>query len=335
MPQPQIPSSMAVVEISEPGPPEVLVGARRPVPQANSDEVLIKVSGAGVNRPDCLQRRGIYPAPPGASDLPGLEVSGQVVAVGSSVSNWQIHDEVCALIAGGGYAEYCAAPAAQCLPVPKNMELIHAAALPETFFTVWSNLFDRAQLKKGESVLIHGGASGIGTTAIQMARATGARVYATAGSDEKCALCKTLGAEHAINYRQENFTLAMKELTDAQGVDVVLDIVGGAYLDDNLKVLATDGRLAIIGVLGGGKGEANLGRMLTKRLTITASTLRARDQQAKSAIAEQLRQHIWPKLDAGEIKPVIQKIIPLRDAADAHRLLEANEARGKIVLSCD
>ncbi len=331
----QIPTSMAVIEISEPGPPDVLVSATRPVPQPGPDELLIKVSGAGVNRPDCLQRRGIYPAPRGASDLPGLEVAGQVVATGQSVSNWQIGDQVCALVAGGGYAAYCCAPASQCLPVPTNMALTHAAALPETFFTVWSNLFDRAQLQAGESVLIHGGASGIGTTAIQMARAMGARVYATAGTDEKCKLCETLGAEYAINYRRDKFAAVMKELTQGQGVNVVLDIVGGAYLDDNLKVLASDGRLAIVGVLGGATGAANLGRMLTKRLTITASTLRARDQLAKSSIAEKLRQNIWPKLDAGEIQPVIQAILPLDDAAQAHRLLEANEALGKIVLTCD
>jgi len=298
-----------------------------------SGEVLIRVAAAGVNRPDCLQRRGLYPPPDGASDLPGLEVSGTVVAAADDIATLSIGDRVCALLAGGGYAEYCTAPAVQCLPIPAGLDFAQAAALPETFFTVWTNVFDRGRLTSGETLLVHGGASGIGTTAIQLARAFGSRVLATAGSDEKCRLCEDLGAELAINYRTGRFLDIIKPATG--GVDVILDIVGGAYLDDNTKLLNAEGRLVIIGILGGAKGELNLGRVLTKRLVITGSTLRARSPSAKGDIARTLRTQVWPKIEAGEITPVIHARLPLTSAARAHEILEANEAMGKIVLLID
>lgn len=326
---------MAAIEILEPGGPEVLTPVVRPVPVPGADEVLIRVNAAGVNRPDCLQRRGLYPPPPGASDLPGLEVAGQVVAAGDEVATLRIGDEICALLAGGGYAEYCTAPAIQCLPIPVGLEPIHAAALPETFFTVWSNVFERGQLAPGETLLVHGGASGIGTTAIQMARAFGARVFATVGNDEKRSLCEQLGAERAATYREENFYEVIKEATDGRGVDVILDIVGGPYLEDNVKLLATDGRLVIIGVLGGSKAETNLGRILTKRLTVTGSTLRNRSPAVKGLIADALKEQVWPKLESGEISPVIQATFPLAEAYRAHEILEANEAMGKLILVND
>ena len=326
----ELPETMTAIAIREPGGPEVLTPMQRPLPQPGADEVLIRVAAAGVNRPDCLQRQGLYPPPPGASDLPGLEVAGTIVATGHAVNSAAVGDEVCALLTGGGYAEYCVTPAVQCLPIPAGLSALEAATLPETFFTVWSNVFDRARLAAGETFLVHGGASGIGTTAIQVARAFGARVFATVGSDEKRTYCEQLGAERAINYRAENFLEIVKD--SAGGADVILDIVGGKYLDDNVKLLKPDGRLAIIAVLGGAKAELNLARVMMKRVQITGSTLRARDPAFKGAIAESLRQHVWPKLADGTIKPVIQERFPLAAAAAAHRVLDENRAMGKLVL---
>jgi putative PIG3 family NAD(P)H quinone oxidoreductase len=326
---------MAAIEILEPGGPDVLTPVMRPVPVPAADEVLIRIAAAGVNRPDCLQRRGLYPPPPGASDLPGLEVAGQVTATGDAVTTIQMGDEVCALLAGGGYAEYCTAPAVQCLPIPAGLNFIQAAALPETFFTVWSNIFERGHLVSGETILIHGGASGIGTTAIQMANAFGARVFASVGNDEKRSLCEKLGAERAIIYKEESFYTVIKEATDGRGVDVILDIVGAHYLADNVRLLATDGRLVIIGVLGGSKAEINLGRILSKRLTVTGSTLRNRSPAVKGLIANALQAQVWPKLASGEITPVIQATFPLAEASRAHELLEANQAMGKLILVND
>lgn len=325
-----LPADMTAIEISAVGKPDVLRPIRRPLPAPGTGEVLIRVAAAGVNRPDCLQRSGLYPPPEGASDLPGLEVAGTIVAIADDVATQLVGDRVCALVAGGGYAEYCTAPAVQCLPIPAGLDFAQAAALPETFFTVWSNVFDRGRLTSGETLLVHGGASGIGTTAIQLARAFGSRVFATVGNDEKRKLCEELGAERAINYRNERFPDIIKP--KAGGVDVILDIVGGAYLDDNTKLLNTEGRLVVIGLLGGAKGELNLGRILTKRLVITGSTLRARTPAAKGDIARTLRTQVWPKIEAGEIAPVIHAKLPLKSAARAHEILEANEAMGKIVL---
>jgi len=329
------PLEMAAIEIREHGGPDVLMPVMRPVPTPGADDVLIRIAAAGVNRPDCLQRRGLYPPPPGTSDLPGLEVAGQVVATGEKVMTPHTGDDVCALLSGGGYAEYCAVPAVQCLPIPQGLNFIQAAALPETFFTVWSNVFERGRLVSGETILIHGGASGIGTTAIQLARAFGARVFASAGNDEKCSLCEELGAERAVNYRNENFHDVIKEATGGHGVDVILDIVGGRYLADNIRLLATDGRLVVIGVLGGGKAEINLGQVLIKRLTVTGSTLRNRIPAVKGQIASALRAQVWPKLESGKIAPVIQATFPLAEASRAHELLEANQAMGKLVLIND
>lgn len=328
-----LPERMRVVEISRHGPPDVLSTATRPLPRPGRGEVLIRVAAAGVNRPDCLQRRGLYPPPAGASDLPGLEVSGTVMAVGPKVANLSYGDQVCTLLSGGGYAEYCTASAVQCLPVPADMDIEYAAALPEALFTVWSNLFERGRLDCDDVVLIHGGASGIGTTAIQLARAFGARVFATVGNNAKRQLAEDLGAQRAVNYREENFREVIKPLTDGRGVDLILDIVGGTYLEDNLRLLATEGRLVVIGVLGGATAQVDLGRMLTRRLTITASTLRNRMPAEKGEIAAALEEWVWPHLDAGNLAPVIQDIMPLEQAAEAHRILEANEAMGKLVLT--
>lgn len=323
---------MQAIGISRPGPPEVLQPVRRPMPVPGSGELLLRVAAAGVNRPDCLQRQGGYPPPPGASDLPGLEVAGTVVAVGPGVTAFNAGERVCALLAGGGYAEYVAVPAPQCLPVPASLSLVEAAAVPETFFTVWTNLFERGRLAAGESVLVHGGASGIGTTAIQLARVFGARVFATAGSDEKCALCRELGAELAVNYRTGSFHDAIRAATGNKGVDVILDIVGAPYLADNLRLLREDGRLLLIAALGGAKAELNLGQLLFRRLTITGSTLRARSPAEKGRIAAGLRERVWPLLERRAVVPVIQLVLPLADAATAHRVLEANQAMGKVVL---
>lgn len=327
-----VPERMIAIEIAEPGPPEVLRPVERPVPAPGPGEVLIQVVAAGVNRPDVLQRLGQYPPPPGAPDIPGLEVAGRIVAVGDEVAEWRVGDVVTALVSGGGYAEYSVAPAPQCLPVPAGVTLLEAAALPETTFAVWTNLFERGHLKAGETLLVHGGASGIGTTAIQLAVAWGARVFATAGTPEKCAACERLGATRAINYRTEDFVAVIDELTGRRGVDVILDIVGGPYLGRNLAVLATEGRLVVIGLLGGHRGELSLTAVLRRRLTLTGSTLRPRTVAEKAAIARAVRQHVWPLVEAGRVRPVIFATFPLVEAAAAHRLMEADTHIGKLVL---
>jgi putative PIG3 family NAD(P)H quinone oxidoreductase len=327
-----IPARMRVVEITAPGGPEVLRTGERSVPAPAPGEVLIRVAAAGVNRPDCLQRRGLYAPPPGTTDIPGLEVAGVVVARAADVADPAVGSRVCALLAGGGYAEFVAVPAVQCLPKPGILSWVQAAAIPETFFTVWTNVFERARLQPGETLLVHGGASGIGTTAIQLGRAFGARVIATVGNAEKRELCERIGAERAINYREEKFPDVVRELTNGRGVDVILDIVGGDYLEGNLSALAVEGRLVVIGTLGGARGTLNLAQMLTKRLTITASTLRPRTPQEKGRIAQALRHRVWPWLEAGAVAPVIQATLPLAAAASAHEQLEANATMGKIVL---
>ena len=324
---------MTVIEIREPGGPDVLVPAERPQPAAGPGEILVKVAAAGVNRPDVMQRKGAYPPPPGASDIPGLEVAGTVAGVGAGVHIWRAGDRVCALVAGGGYAEYCVAPAPQCLPVPDRMDLTHAAAIPETFFTVWTNVFERGHLEAGQSVLIHGGSSGIGTTAIQLARSFGARVFATAGSAEKCAACERLGAERAINYREQDFVAAIHALTGGRGVDLILDMVGGEYVPRNLELLAADGRLVQIALIGGAKAQINMAAVLQRRLTVTGSTLRPRSVAEKGAIADALRERVWPLLESGAIAPVIFQTFPLRDAASAHRVMESGAHIGKLVLT--
>ncbi len=327
---------MQAVEISAFGAPEVLRLTERPTPVAGAGEVLIRVRASGVNRPDVLQRSGAYPPPPGASDLPGLEVAGVIEsgdAAAMSAAGLQVGDRVCALVAGGGYAEYCVAPVGQCLPVPAGFDDVQAASLPETFFTVWSNVFDRARLQPGESLLIQGGTSGIGVTAIQMAKALGARVIATAGSDEKCAACLTLGADHAINYKTQDFAAVARELTDGQGVNVVLDMVAGSYVAREVECLAEDGRLVIIAVQGGVKAEFNAGLVLRRRLHITGSTLRPRPVAFKTAIAQALRERVWPLLEQGRVKPVIHSTFDAARAAEAHVLMESNQHIGKIVLT--
>lgn len=323
---------MRAVEITRPGPPDVLALCERPRPAVKPGEVLIKVHAAGVNRPDVIQRLGHYPVPPGASDLPGLEVAGEIVEGDLSGTAFKIGDLVCALIQGGGYAEYCTAPARQCLPVPNGLTALEAASLPETFFTVWSNVFDRARLIGQETLLVQGGTSGIGVTAIQMAAALGHRVFATAGSDEKCRACESLGASLGINYRTQNFEDVIKAETGGRGVDVILDMVGGVYVAREIDCLADDGRLAIIALLGGAKATVDLGQVLRRRLTITGSTLRPRTIDFKAAIADKLQIHIWPLLESGKIKPVIYKVFPLEQAADAHVLMETSLHIGKIIL---
>ena len=325
--------SMRAIEITTPGEPEVLKLGTRPDPQPQSGEVLIKVVAAGVNRPDVLQRKGNYPVPPGASDIPGLEVAGTITALGKDVSGWKIGDEVCALVAGGGYAELCTAPAAQVLPLPRGLSMIEAASLPETFFTVWSNVFDRAKLASGETLLVQGGSSGIGVTAIQMAKAFGHTVYATAGSADKCAACVRLGADRAINYKTEDFVAVLKEATGGKGVNVILDMVGGDYVDRELKSLADDGRIVLIAFLGGMKSTVNLNEILRRRLVLTGSTLRPRAIDFKAAIAQNLRDKVWPLLEAKTIKPEIFKTFALADAAEAHTLMESSQHIGKIVLT--
>lgn len=328
----RIPEDMLAVEISTPGGPENLVPARRPVPQPGHGEILIRVAAAGVNRPDVMQRAGGYPAPPGASDIPGLEVSGTVVACGPGCQRYQPGDAVCALVTGGGYAEYCAAPEVQALPFPKGYTAEEAGALPETFFTVWTNLFERGRLRPGERLLVHGGSSGIGTAAIQLATALGVRVFATAGSPEKCAACRDLGAELAVNYRSEDFVKAVKTATGGEGVDVVLDMVGGEYVQRNLSCLRTEGRLVQIAFLGGPKSALNLAPVMLKRLTITGSTLRAQSVASKGRIAAALEKEAWPLLSARTIAPVIDSSFPLKEAAKAHAHMESSEHIGKIML---
>jgi NADPH:quinone reductase len=324
---------MKAIIISTPGEPEVLQIQERPRPLAGSSDVLIKVAAAGINRPDVAQRKGHYPPPPGASpDIPGLEVSGTVVEVGSECKRWRPGDKVCALITGGGYAEYAAAPEGQCLPVPGGLTFVEAASLPETFFTVWSNIFDRGQLKPNESLLIHGGSSGIGVTGIQLAKMWGSKVFVTAGTEEKCTFCEKLGADKAINYKREKFAEVIRDLTNKKGVNVILDMIGGSYAADNIDVLAEDGRLVMINAMQRDAVTIKLLQVMRKRLTITGSTLRARDITFKSQIAQNLERHFWPWLASGKIKPVIYKTFPLQKAAEAHRLMESSEHIGKIVL---
>jgi NADPH2:quinone reductase len=310
----------------------VLRPCERPVADLKPGEILIRVLAAGVNRPDVFQRLGQYPVPPGASDLPGLEVAGEIVDGDLSGSEFRKGDLVCALVQGGGYAEYCAAPLAQCLPVPQGLSPLEAAALPETFFTVWSNVFQRGALAEGETLLVQGGSSGIGTTAIQLAKALGHRVFATAGSADKCRACEDLGAERAINYKTEDFAPIVKELTGGKGVDVVLDMVGGDYVAREVSCLADDGRIVIIALLGGAKANVDLGQVLRRRLTITGSTLRPRPVAFKAQIARELRERVWPLLAAGRIKPVIHQTFPLEEAAAAHALMESSAHVGKIML---
>ena len=330
---------MHIVEITTHGAPEVLRVAQRPMPQAGAGELLIRVNASGVNRPDVLQRMGNYPVPAGASDVPGLEVAGVIDsgdAVALAAAGFKVGDRICALVAGGGYAEYCVAPVAQCLPVPLGLSDLEAASLPETFFTVWSNVFDRAHLQAGETLLVQGGSSGIGVTAIQMAKAMGAKVIVTAGSDEKCAACVALGADHAINYKTHDFVAEAKRLTDGKGVDVVLDMVAGDYVSREVESLAEDGRLVIIAVQGGVKSGFNAGLVLRRRLTITGSTLRPRPVAFKGAIARNLREHVWPLIESSLIKPVIYATFDATSvdgAANAHRLMESNQHIGKIVLT--
>jgi NADPH2:quinone reductase len=329
----QLPQKMRAVEVSKPGGPEVLQLAERPLPTPKPSEILVKVAAAGVNRPDVLQRMGLYAVPPDASDLPGLEIAGEVVALGAQVKNTKLGDKVCALVHGGGYAEYCATPEVTALPVPKGLSLVEAAALPETCFTVWGNVYDRAKLAPGETLLVQGGSSGIGTTAIQMARATGNRVFATAGSDEKCAACVRLGAEKAINYKTQDFLEEVKAATGGKGVNVILDMVGGDYFPKELKCLADDGRLVFIAFLRGAKTELDINELMRRRLTVSGSTLRPRTVEFKGYLAKNLREKIWPLIDAGKIKPEIYKTFPLAQAADAHRLMETSQHIGKIVLT--
>jgi NADPH:quinone reductase len=320
------------VEIREPGAPQVLKAVQRPVPEPGPKEVLIRVAAAGVNRPDVLQRKGAYPPPPGVTDIPGLEVAGEVVRIGADVPSPRVGDQVCALVAGGGYAQYVAAPAVQCLPLPAGLTLEEAAAVPETFFTVWHNVFERARLKPGETLLVHGGASGIGTTAILLGRAFDARVLVTAGSAQKCAACRELGAELAINYHESDFVEATLRATDGRGADVILDMVGGAYVARNAAAAATEGRLALIATQGGVKAELDLRALMSKRLTLTASTLRAQPVENKGRIAAALREKVWPLFATRRLKPVLHARFPLADAAGAHRLVECGAHIGKIVL---
>ncbi|HEX8788963.1 MAG TPA: NAD(P)H-quinone oxidoreductase [Telluria sp.] len=323
---------MRAIEITQPGKPEVLQICERPLATPRQGEVLIRVIAAGVNRPDVFQRLGQYPVPPGASDLPGLEVAGEIVDGDLSGSDFKKGDLVCALVQGGGYAEFCTAPIEQCLPLPQGLSPLEAASLPETFFTVWSNVFQRAALEEGETLLVQGGSSGIGVTAIQIATALGHRVFATAGTADKCQACEQLGAERAINYKTEDFVAVVKELTGKKGVDVVLDMVGGDYLPREIDCLADDGRIALIALLGGARAQVDLGQVLRRRLTITGSTLRPRPVAFKARIARELRARVWPLFGEGKIKPVIYKVFPLEEAAAAHALMESSEHVGKIML---
>ncbi|RYH43110.1 MAG: NAD(P)H-quinone oxidoreductase [Alcaligenaceae bacterium] len=324
---------MRAVEITTPGGPEVLKLVERPIPVAGPGEVLIKVTAAGINRPDVFQRKGAYAPPPGASDLPGLEVAGEIVDGDAAAGGFAKGDRVCALVAGGGYAEYCVAPAVQCLPIPDGLSDIEAAGLPETYFTVWSNVYDRGRLSEGETLLVHGGASGIGTTAIQLAHALGHKVYTTVGSDERVAAVRALGADAGINYKTQDFVAEVKALTDGRGVDVILDMVAGDYLDRDIKALADDGRIVIIALLGGAKATINADQLLRRRLTITGSTLRPRDVNFKAAIARALRERVWPLFAAGKLKPVVHATFTLDKADQAHAMMESGEHIGKIILT--
>ena len=327
-----LPSLMRVVEVSKPGGPEVLVLADRPVPAHGDDEVLIRVAAAGLNRADVLQRRGHYPSPPGAPTNPGLEIAGTIVAAGGNVRDFRVDDAVCALVPGGGYSEYCAVNAGQVLPVPGSLNLIEAASLPEAYFTVWSNLFGFGRLQRGESLLVHGGSSGIGTCAIQLATAFGSVVYATAGSDDKAQFCEQLGAHRAINYKSQDFVDEIATLTGKRGVDVVLDMVGGSYVARNLQVLATEGRLVMIATQGGSKGEIDVLRVMQQRLVITGSTLRSRSIEFKRTIRDQLLQQVWPLLANGTLRPIVDRVFAFGEAAAAHAWMESGAHKGKIIL---
>ena len=324
---------MIAIAITKPGGPDVLQPIDVQVPRPAPREVLIRVTAAGVNRPDLMQREGKYPPPPGASDIPGLEVSGTVASCGPGAARWREGDEVCALVSGGGYAEYCVAPDVQCLPIPSTVDLVSAAGMPETFFTVWTNVFDRGRLRAGESFLVHGGASGIGTAAGQMTRAFGARVLATAGPDDKCVACERLGAERAINYNREDFAAVLMSLTGGNGIDVILDMVGGPYFGRNVELLALEGRLLQIAVLHGAKAELNLVRLLRQRITITGSTLRSRTVEEKGAIAGAVEKAVWPLVETEQIRPIVHATFPLKQAAEAHRLMESGSHIGKILLT--
>jgi putative PIG3 family NAD(P)H quinone oxidoreductase len=327
---------MRAVEIAQPGGPEVLVPCERPRPEPRAGELLIAVQASGVNRPDVLQRKGLYPMPPGVSDLPGLEIAGTVAAGAPedlAAAGVALGDAVCALVAGGGYAEYCVAPAGQVLPVPAGFSMVQAASLPETFFTVWQNVFHIAGLQRGESLLVQGGSSGIGVTALQLAKAWGCTVFVTAGSDDKCAACVALGADHAINYRTQDFAAEVKRLTGGRGVDVVLDMVAGDYIGREIDCLADDGRLALIAVQGGVKSQIDSGQVLRKRLSLVGSTLRPRSVAYKTVLAQALRRQVWPLLEAGQVKPVVHAVFPAAQAAQAHALMESSTHVGKIVLS--
>jgi NADPH2:quinone reductase len=330
---PPLPLEMNVVEIAAPGGPEQLKLAVRPVPRPGKGEVLIRVAAAGVNRPDVMQRQGRYPPPPGASDLPGLEVAGEIVEIGPEISGLSVGGKVTALLPGGGYAEYAAASAVLCLPVPDGLSMVEAAAIPETYFTVWTNLFERGGCKAGDTVLIHGGTSGIGTTAIQLASAWGARVYATAGSAEKAKACERLGAVRGINYKTEDFVEVIKQVTDGRGVDITLDMVAGTYAERNIDCAALEGRIVVISLLGGARAEINIGKILMKRLTLTGSTLRSRTVEQKAAVAAGVLQNVWPLLRTGRARPVIHATFPLAQASEAHRLMESSNHIGKIVLT--
>ena len=329
---PVIPDSMRAVEIKKDGDQPFLVTGKVPIPEITTGEVLVRIRGAGVNRPDLMQVAGMYPPPPGASEIPGLELAGEIVACAPDVTDWNVGDRVCALVTGGGYAQYAAVPAAQCLPIPRGLGLIEAAGLPETFFTVWHNVFDKAALQNGETFLVHGGTSGIGTTAIQLAKAFGARVIATAGTDEKCQACCDLGADIAINYKTQDFVGEVKSATDGKGADVILDMVAGDYVSRNFKAAAMEGRIVIIAFLNGPKAETNFTPLLLKRLTLMGSTLRAQPIANKQAIANQLRTKVWPLIDIGKIRPVIFKTLPLAEAQAAHDILRGGAHVGKVVL---
>ena len=327
-----IPATMTVIEVPAFGPPSILTTGERPVPSPAAGEVLVKVVAAGVNRADAMQRAGNYPPPPGASDVLGLEISGTVASVGADVSEWMVGDNVCALVTGGGYAEYCTVPAPQCLPVPEVVDLVEAAALPEACFTVWTNVFERGRLARREAVLLHGGSSGIGTTAIQLAHLAGARVFTTAGSLTKCAACEQLGAELAVNYRTDDFVAAVRQATDGRGVDLILDMVGGSYLRRNLESLAVEGRLVLIGLMEGATAEIDLAALMSRRLVVTGSTLRSRSVAQKAAIAAAVRDHVWPHVAAKRLAPIVHERFPLADAAAAHAIMEASTHIGKLVL---
>jgi NADPH2:quinone reductase len=328
-----LPATMTAIAIREPGPPDVLVPEQRPLPRPGKGEVLIRVAAAGVNRPDVMQRKGLYPPPPGAPDIPGLELAGEVVALGDGVTRWKEGDRVTALVAGGGYATYCVAHESNALPIPKGLSEVEAAAIPETFFTVWSNLFERGGLKSGETALIHGGTSGIGTTAIQLAKAFGARVITTAGSDEKCEAARRLGADVAVNYKTQDFVAVTKEATGGKGANVILDMVGGDYIERNFEAAAVDGRIVQIAFQGSSKATVDFRRLMLKRLTHTGSTLRARPVHEKAAIARAVEAQVWPLLAEGKVKPVIFRTFPLEQAAAAHALMESSTHIGKIVLT--